>query len=163
MKQITIIRHAKSSWVDFELDDMVRALSQRGKKNLHEIGVFLKEKNISPNYFITSPATRALHTAIEIAKTVNFDIENIDINALIYFGNTNSIIKYIQHIDDKHDKLFLVGHEPILSLLIEKLSDTMLEKFPTCAVFQIQFDVKNWSKISKGKANFYITPKMLSF
>jgi phosphohistidine phosphatase len=163
MKQITIIRHAKSSWVDFELDDMVRPLSQRGKKNLQEIGAFLKEKNISPNYFITSPATRALHTAIEIAKTVNFDIENIDINALIYFGNTNSIIKYIKHIDDKHDKLFLVGHEPILSLLIEKLSDTLLDKFPTCAVFQIQFDVKNWSKISKGKANFYITPKMLSF
>ena len=46
MKYLTIIRHAKSSWENPELDDFDRPLNERGKKAILLIGNFLKENNV---------------------------------------------------------------------------------------------------------------------
>jgi phosphohistidine phosphatase len=161
MKQIYLIRHAKSSWEFPELNDLVRPLAQRGKTDVVRIGNYIAENNIKPDYIISSPATRALHTAIEIANIAAYDTNKIDIAKVIYFGDETEIIKYIQTIDDKFNTIFVFGHEPVLSLLIEQLSDVVVDKFPTCAIFGVEFKTNNWRKIKKGTQSIFITPKMI--
>jgi len=56
----------------------------------------------------------------------------------------------------------LFGHEPILSSLIELLTKNQLDKFPTCAVYRIAFDINHWNAIKKGKMVFFVTPKQLT-
>lgn len=161
MKKLYIIRHAKSSWEFPELNDMVRPLNDRGKADVKKVGKYLLDNSIIPDYIITSPATRALHTAIEIANATKYDVEKIDIQQLVYFNNSSSIKSYIKKTNNKNNIVFLFGHEPILSSLIQLLSEVTIEKFPTGAVFGISFDVQNWKDIEKGEKTIFIYPKML--
>ncbi|MEA2100895.1 MAG: hypothetical protein U9P72_12285 [Campylobacterota bacterium] len=46
MKKLCIIRHAKSSWKDFTLDDFDRPLNKRGMLNAPFMGNKLKDKNL---------------------------------------------------------------------------------------------------------------------
>ena len=47
MKNLYIVRHAKSSWDYPELSDIDRPLNKRGKKNAPEMGQRLAAENIS--------------------------------------------------------------------------------------------------------------------
>ncbi|MFN8238740.1 MAG: histidine phosphatase family protein [Chitinophagales bacterium] len=164
MKLLTIIRHAKSSWENPELDDIIRPLNERGKQAIGITGNYLKSKKIKPDLMISSPATRALQTAIGIGAYVNYQTEDLKIEQDIYFGGTASVIRILKNTDNRYADVFLFGHEPMLSSVIFSLSGEALEKFPTCAVYRMQFDITAWNEISqkKGKCEFYVNPKLLS-
>lgn len=162
MKYLTIIRHAKSSWENPDLDDLVRPLNERGLQSIKTIGNYLKEKQIQPDLVITSPATRALQTAIGIGTYLNYTADDLLIKQDIYSGFEKQILQVISAVDEYYSNVFLFGHEPILSSLIELLTKNRLEKFPTCAVYRIAFDINHWKEIKKGKTLFFVTPKQLS-
>ncbi len=164
MKHLTIIRHAKSSWESPELDDMVRPLNERGKQAIITIGNYLKNKKIKPDLVITSPATRALQTAIGIGIYINYPPEKLKIEQDVYFGDAASVIRLLKKTDNRLTDVFLLGHEPVLSSVILALSGEIINKFPTCAVYRILFDVATWDGITqqKGKCEFYVNPKLLS-
>ncbi|MBK9329800.1 MAG: histidine phosphatase family protein [Sphingobacteriales bacterium] len=164
MKHLTIIRHAKSSWENPELDDMVRPLNTRGKQAIVLIGDYLKNKKIEPDLIITSPATRALQTAIGIGTVLKYKTEDLKIEQAIYFGNTTSVIRVIENTDNRLKDVFIFGHEPVLSSVIITLSGENPDKFPTGAVCRIRFDATNWKDITlkKGICEFFVNPKLLS-
>lgn len=166
MKTLYIIRHAKSSWEQEDLDDMVRPLNDKGKTACLMMGNWLKSQKIKPDYVITSPATRALHTAIQVCSWVDFPKSKFDIDAQIYFGNTKSISEKIISLDQKNNvnQVFLFGHEPILSELIYKYTKDQLEKFPTASVYSIHWNVSTWEEAMKqlGSKVDFITPKLLA-
>lgn len=162
MKYLTIIRHAKSSWENPDLDDLVRPLNERGLQSIKIIGNYLKGKQIQPDLVIASPATRALQTAIGIGTYLNYTPDDLLIKQEIYFGNPTSIFSILKNLNDVLNDVFLFGHEPILSSLIEMLTKNQLDKFPTCAVYRIAFDINHWNAIKKGKMAFFVTPKQLT-
>lgn len=166
MKILYIIRHAKSSWDQEEIDDMVRPLNPRGKSASLILGNWLKHQKIKPDLVLTSPATRALHTAINLCSWVEFPIHKMDIDANIYFGNVKSIAEKLTLLDGSIksiDKIFLIGHEPILSELIHKLTKDVLDKFPTAALYSISWNVDTWAEAMTelGSKIDFITPKLL--
>ncbi|MDQ1339890.1 MAG: phosphohistidine phosphatase, partial [Campylobacterota bacterium] len=73
MKKLYIIRHAKSSWGDAELNDFERPLNKRGKSNAPMMGERLKKKGVMPDIIISSLAKRAKSTAEMIAKEVGYE------------------------------------------------------------------------------------------
>lgn len=166
MKTLYIIRHAKSSWEQEDLDDMIRPLNEKGKTACLMVGNWLKSQKIKPDYVMTSPATRALHTAINVTSWVDFPKSKLDIDAQIYFGNTKSITEKLAQLDQvgHAEKVFLFGHEPILSELIYKLTKDQLEKFPTAALYAIHWNVDTWEEAMKqlGSKVDFITPKLLT-
>jgi len=162
VKYLTIIRHAKSSWENPDLDDLVRPLNERGLQSIKIIGNYLKGKQIQPDLVIASPATRALQTAIGIGTYLNYTPDDLLIKQEIYFGNPTSIFSILKNLNDVLNDVFLFGHEPILSSLIEMLTKNQLDKFPTCAVYRIAFDINHWNAIKKGKMAFFVTPKQLT-
>ena len=48
MKTIYLIRHAKSSWEDLNLDDHERPLNERGKKDAGRMARYLEGIGIQP-------------------------------------------------------------------------------------------------------------------
>ncbi|HUH74842.1 MAG TPA: histidine phosphatase family protein [Chitinophagales bacterium] len=166
MKTLYIIRHAKSSWEQEDINDMVRPLNDRGKTASLIVGNWLKYQSIQPDYVITSPATRALHTAINICSRVDFPISKMDIDQKIYFGNVKSISEKLKILDNSSktiDTIFLIGHEPLLSELIHKLTKDVLDKFPTAALYSINWNVDTWAEAMSqlGSKVDFITPKSL--
>lgn len=163
MKYLTVIRHAKSSREQTDIDDIARPLNDRGKKAIKLVGAYLKDQRLNPDLIISSPATRALQTAIGIGELVGFKKQNIQISKQIYFQDTTAILKLIHKIDGKYKNVFLFGHEPKLSSLIHKLTGLDLEGFPTCSAYRMSFEVKNWAdiKAKSGKCEFFVNPKLL--
>ena len=163
MKKLTIIRHAKSSWEHPEVDDLSRPLNDRGKRAIPLIGNFLLLKKNIPDLIMSSPADRAMQTAIGIGEIMGYKKEKIRIFRDIYFGDASAVLQLLQNSDNKYRNLFLFGHEPILSSLIFKLTGDSLEKFPTCSAYCILFDIKMWRglKLNSGICEFFVNPKLL--
>ena len=76
MKKLFLIRHAKSSWEDFNLDDFDRPLNNRGEKDAPFMGKLLKKKKPKPDLIISSPALRTKLTAQIMAKEIGYDEKN---------------------------------------------------------------------------------------
>lgn len=157
MLYLTLIRHAKSSWDDPSLDDFDRPLNKRGIFTAPLVAQKLKKEIPTPDLILCSPAKRAMQTA-DFFKN---DTTIFEIKENIYFVGLNEILKIIRQINPSHSNVWLFGHEPHLSELVEFLTGESIKKFPTCAVFQIAFKTKNWANIKKesGKIIFSLIPK----
>ena len=67
MKTWLMMRHGKSSW-ESNVDDLDRPLNNRGIDDAHRMGLFLASENLSFDAAYSSPAIRAAHTALIVAK-----------------------------------------------------------------------------------------------
>ncbi len=159
MKTLTLIRHAKSCWENQELHDLVRPLNGRGMVSIPLIGNHLKENNIHPDLIYTSPATRALHTAIGVGGILGCHPEDFQINQEIYFGDATSIIELIKSTNNIYRDVFLFGHDNFLADIVFELTTERPAKFPTCAAYRMQFETDNWQEIKNGKKIMFVYPK----
>ncbi len=161
MRTVTLIRHAKSSWEDSSLQDLIRPLSSRGIENTTLLGNYIFVKKFTLDKILCSPATRAIHTAINLGDWIGYPHKNIKISKVLYYGKVGNVVKTLQQQNDKYNHICMVGHEPLLSELAEYLCGSAPEKFVTCGMLTIQFDVLLWEDINKcsGKMESFITPK----
>ena len=144
MKKLYLIRHAKSSWKDPNLDDFDRPLSKRGESNAPFMGKVLKDKKAKPDIILSSPALRAKTTAEIIAKGVNYAKEILFVEK-IYEADENALHSIVAQLSDKNDVAFLFGHNPGLNELAKKCVG-FEENIPTCGVLELAFDCDSWSQ-----------------
>ena len=152
MKKLYIIRHAKSSWKDFTLDDFDRPLNKRGKLNTPYMGKKLKQNNILPDMIISSPALRAKLTAKSIAKEINYT-KKIVFNEDIYEASVGILEQILIQLDDTNNIVFLFGHNPSLNMFTQSYVD-FDENIPTCGIVEIEFNCTKWKDIEYKNANF---------
>jgi len=78
----------------------------------------------------------------------------------LYHASAPSLLSLIKNTDNKHEVLFLFGHNPGLNDLIELLGGS-IDNLPTCGQFGFTFNSENWSEISPAKAMiwFFDYPK----
>ena len=159
---LSLIRHAKSSWHDTSLPDIVRPLNDRGKEALHLISAQLQQKKCYTTLLYCSPATRALHTAIAICDSIGYPKNKIITNSAIYYGEVNDIINLL-NTHHHEPTITIVGHEPLLSDLCDYIYGDSPAKFSTAAIANIQMNIQSWKDDLhlKGKLISFITPKEL--
>ncbi len=162
MKILYIIRHAKSSWKNLDLDDFDRPLNKRGKHDAPMMGKRLRKKKIMPDLILSSPAKRAKMTVKSIAKKVHYD-KKIVFEKSIYEADEHILQSIVKTIDDKYNITFLIGHNPGLNDLIESYV-SFDENLPTCGVVCIRFTCKHWSDTNSKNAtlSFVDYPKRLT-
>jgi len=163
MRQLTIVRHAKSSWDMPALEDFYRPLSPRGVRNAFAMGDELRERGIFPDLIISSPAVRAINTAIIIARKIDFPQQRIQSNDRIYEASVEELMKVMVNVSDSVDHLMLFGHNPSLTNLINRLQPELLDNLPTCGVFSIELPVASWAEVrnAKGSRLFVILAREL--
>ena len=79
MKELFIVRHAKSSWDYPDLSDHERPLLEKGKKRTRKMIAFLQSKGVKPDLVLTSSALRARETAGYLAVGLGLTKEDIQI------------------------------------------------------------------------------------
>ena len=160
-RQLTIVRHAKSSWSDTGLSDFDRPLNDRGLKNAPEMGRRLAEESYSVDRIISSPAMRAITTAEIIASEIGFDAKQIVKHAEIYEASVDTLLSLITSFEGKTKSVMLVGHNPGFTVLCNYLSNASIDNMPTCSIAQIKFDVDTWKSITEhsGKLIDFDYPK----
>ncbi|HBD93695.1 MAG: hypothetical protein A2015_04350 [Spirochaetes bacterium GWF1_31_7] len=153
MKKLIILRHAKSSWNDLNEIDIKRKLSNRGKKQLPEIGDFIKKNIAYPDIFITSPAKRAKKTASAIADYIDFDRARIINDIRVYEGDITIFKKILSEISDSFEVVYLCGHNPGLSEVVKEITRKNDIDIPTGGVYEIELDIISWKNevTNKGR------------
>ena len=74
MKELIILRHAKSNRA-FSVDDIKRPLSKEGIDRIKKISNRRHDFFADSDIIISSPAIRALHTAMIVINELNFSYE----------------------------------------------------------------------------------------
>ncbi|WP_198306235.1 SixA phosphatase family protein [Arcobacter vandammei] len=164
MKELILIRHAKSSWKDTSLKDFDRPLNKRGEKDAPFMAKILKRLIKSPDLIISSPSKRTKLTLDFFIKEFKYKNEEIIFDKSIYEAPYINLLKVIKNIDNKNKIAFLFGHNPGLNDLTNYLIDNFTENIPTSGILKINFDVKSWENIEEksGNLEFFKYPKMLS-
>jgi phosphohistidine phosphatase len=163
MKTIYLVRHAKSSWDNPALPDIVRPLNSRGLAASDKMGVYLYQQGMIPQQIISSPATRALHTAINLSAGLKKDPDAIQIDERLYFEGFEALLQVIKGCPVDIQSIMLVGHEPDIGTLAEQLSGERIEKFPTCAVYMLTTHVGDWNLLSPDncKKEVFLLPRKI--
>jgi phosphohistidine phosphatase len=151
-KTIVLVRHAKSSWADDQLEDFERPLNERGLKDAPSMGQRLHQKGIAPDLILSSPAFRAISTARRMARELAYDLREIHCNTKIYEANVSALIEIIRSLPDELNTVMLVGHNPGMHELCYYLTLKLPEDFPTCAASIIRLDVNQWKQVKQGSS-----------
>jgi len=163
IKQLYLIRHAKSDWSVPGLRDLERPLNKRGQRDAPMMARWLKEQGIRPEIIYSSPAVRVITTARAFAEILNYPEESIKTDIIIYGGDAGDILGFIKTFNDDYDRALLFGHNPDITVLAEKLTGKNFHNIPTCGIVAIGFSNYNsWSNIQFGNGQFlfYKYPKM---
>ena len=121
----------------------------------------LKFFGIMPDLILSSPAKRAKKTAEKIAEIIGYNKDKIDYKEALYDSSYTAYRYLIDTLDDNLNEVFIVGHNPTLTEVAEKLSGAILTNIPTCAIICIEFDVDKFQDIKdeSGKILFFDYPK----
>ena len=149
MLRLTLVRHAKTEPAYSGQEDWDRVLEPRGQRDAPEMARRLKDRKLKPDKILASPAVRAITTANIMARVLGVQGAKILQDERLYLASPRAILDVIQELGDSSKHLMLVGHNPGISEFGDKLSgERTLDNMPTCAVYTLQFDIKNWSELT---------------
>lgn len=160
MKNLTLIRHAEAQPQQFFESDKDRKLTEKGLYQIEIVANQLKEKKCLPDYLLCSPAKRTLQTAQLICNRLKINPKLIILNSILYTGNAEDITKLISSLN-LTQQAFIIGHNPTLSCLAQKLCPaTQSIILPTAGIVSLQFDIENWDDLltKQGRLLFFIEP-----
>lgn len=164
MKNLLIMRHAKSDWGSDSQTDFDRPLNERGLKSAPLMGKELARRNKIPGLIISSPANRAKTTAKLAAESCGYN-QNIRFEQEFYFGSIDEILNIIMAVGNEYDTIMTVGHNPTSeSLIYRLLKEHRHQQMPTAAVASINFNIDEWNQLkpNSGELEWLIIPRELA-
>ena len=162
MKKLTLIRHAKSGW-RCGIRDFDRPLDHRGERDAPRMAAHLRQQGFSPDLILSSLATRAATTAEEIARGIGYDVDTIAWKDQVYDATVVDLLQLIRKCDAQYTPLTIIGHNPALSELANRLQPMPIDNMPTCSVVTIHFEAGAWHDIEHTLGNLaqFDTPKSI--
>jgi phosphohistidine phosphatase len=164
-KTLYVLRHAKSSWDDPDLDDHERPLARRGRRTAEMLAEYIRAKDIEPDLVLCSSSRRTRETLDAVTPSGQWAIEDE-----LYGADASDIIERLHRVPEEIASLMVIGHNPTMQDLVLRLVDEtdgpldeIRRKFPTGALATLTFDT-GWSALGAGRAQLrsFIRPKQLS-
>ena len=160
MKKLFLVRHGKSSWDFPELEDFDRPLNKRGNKDAPLMGKILAKKDITPDFIYSSPANRALKTALIIADNIIYN-KPIQVLNSIYHAGENTLWNLVKEQPNDVNSIMIFGHNPEFTSFANTLTSNTIDNLPTSGVYAVSWQVDHWDEIRKkeGQLLFFDFPK----
>jgi len=152
---LLVLRHAKSSWDDPDLDNFDRPLAPRGRKAAKRMGRYLGDTGLVPDAVLCSAALRARQTWARIAKQLCQAPEPKYLKSL-YMAPPSRQLDCLRRLDDAIVTALLIGHNPGQQALVLRLCgdgpglERAREKFPTGALAAIRLGPGRWAELAFG-------------
>lgn len=160
MKNLILIRHAKSSW-EAPMLDKDRILTTQGTTDAHLVSV-LALSYLPQGYVIwASTAKRAINTALIFAQNFGYPIENIVYKDDLYTFDENKLEVIVKSFSNHFENVIVFGHNEAITNFVNKFGDVFIDNVATSGFVSLQFDTDDWTKIKKGKIKKIIFPKAL--
>ena len=147
MKTLTLIRHAKSSWKNTELEDFDRPLNKRGKKDLPGLAIRVGQQLPKPDCLLYSPALRTRLTSEPLIVVWRLTDQQVKPLPEAYEASSSTLLKLLRKTPDTCQHLVLIGHNPGLAELTSRLTGQALLHFPTAAVAHLCLTNEHWATL----------------
>ncbi len=147
MKELLVMRHAKSSWNNVSLTDYQRPLNKRGKIDAQNMGRLLKQLDLTPQLILCSTAERALTTAEFVAISSDYEAD-LQLCEQFYLAEPETYLTELRRVNDQYGRVLVIGHNPGMEELVEMLSG-QLTHFTTANIAHIRLPIDNWSSFTE--------------
>jgi len=162
MKKIIFVRHGKAEDPVSGISDYERSLTLKGKIISRLMGKKLRQMEKSAVTIITSPAFRAIETALIFAAEFGIEPEKIIVNSNLYYKmNLRYLPEILTGAGEISDTVMMFGHNPSFTEIANSLCSEGCDFMSKSSAVGISFDIRNWSEIrhKSGKQEFYLKPE----
>ncbi len=167
--KLYVMRHAKSSWQNNELEDYDRPIKKSGEKSVKLICEFFIKNDIKFDLTYVSSSKRTLQTLRILKKKI--DLGKIKIFKKLYLASKTQLISVLRKTNPIYKSILLINHEPSIKKLTiflcgtaGKINQKLLNnKFSTSSFAEIKFHFDDWNKLTakSGKLCRFIRPKKI--
>jgi phosphohistidine phosphatase len=169
MRRLWLLRHAKSSWDDPSLDDHERPLAPRGRRDAAAMATHVRGAGVRPDLVLCSSAVRARDTLTGVMPGLGPDLR-IVVERSLYTFEPRRLADALAAVTDRAEALMLVGHNPAIQGLAERLASDgedlarLHAKYPTCALATIDLEIASWADLASGAGRLvaFVTPRDLA-
>ncbi|MEE4117708.1 MAG: histidine phosphatase family protein [Paracoccaceae bacterium] len=162
MKHLILLRHAKSSWNNPELDDLERPLNKRGKRASGDLAKWFRRQGWAPDEVLCSPALRTRETLERLKLDATPEIRED-----IYEAPPGALFAALQGAAG--ETVMMVGHNPGIGALAQilarqKPNHPRFDDYPTGALTILRFDLGDWAGLQPGSGEVveFLTPHDLA-
>jgi phosphohistidine phosphatase len=111
MRKLVLLRHA-SAGDGIGKPDFDRELTQEGRKEAQTMGRWLLRRSIHPDTVVSSPAPRALATAMLACEMISVDRDAIVTDPALYDCTPTTLLRRVARMPGR--VVLVVGHNPSL-------------------------------------------------
>ena len=119
VRRLVIMRHAKSSWKNQNLDDHERPLNNRGRRDAPIVADAIFERGWIPDLILVSSSKRTLQTLEGMSH--RFGKTPFQVRPGIYHATVSDLMEELEDALDNGTKM-IIGHNPGLEILVNHLS-----------------------------------------
>jgi len=151
------MRHAKAEV--YAADDRSRALTDRGRRDAVEAGLWLAASGVRPDHALVSSAARTVGTWESLDHGLRSAAEVVYDDAL-YSAGPATLLDVIRGVPVDATTVLVIGHNPTVAYLAHTLDNgdadedafrDMSEGYPTAALTVLDVPVQ-WSDLDEGTA-----------
>jgi phosphohistidine phosphatase len=110
VRQLLLMRHAKSSWDDARLSDRDRPLSDRGRRAAVAMRAAMRDLGLAPDVVLVSTAARTLATLAALEPWD--DTPLTEAMEALYLADTAKLLTVLHGVPKTARSVLLVGHNP---------------------------------------------------
>jgi phosphohistidine phosphatase len=169
MRVLYLLRHAKSAWDDPSLEDHDRPLAARGKRAARAMARHFRSLDADPELILCSSSERTRET-LDLLMPGFAAAPIMAVERGLYLAGAESMLARLRRVEDRVERVLLLGHNPglhELALLLAqsgraKLRAPLARKFPTTALATYAIET-GWSALGPDTARLvaYVTPAEL--
>ncbi|MFN2314714.1 MAG: histidine phosphatase family protein [Bacteroidales bacterium] len=163
-RKLIFVRHGRAEEQVHEITDFERSLTSKGKQHSRLMARILKSKEKDPGTVISSPAFRAIETAIIFCREFDVSADKLEILSDLYSGlEPEGFIPFIARQNDDVDTITIFGHNPLITEMAAFFAADEPEVLPKTGIFCVSFKAQRWSDIEpeSGKTEYFLVPKSL--
>ncbi len=156
MRQLLLLRHAKSSWEDRGIADRDRPLNARGRRAAAAMRTVMADLGLEPDLALVSSAKRTQQTLAALEPWAETPL--IEATDSLYLAAAPALLETLQGVASTVRSVLLVGHNPGLHelamlLMGEKADDESARRlrqgYPSGAL--AEFSVAGpWAGLDEG-------------
>jgi phosphohistidine phosphatase len=155
MRDLLLLRHAKSDRQQLSSGDISRPLNKRGRGAALRVGNWMKRHRIRPQWVICSTALRTRETLDLMRSEVNIADELIAFDKRAYLADVGALLAILARCPEDMNNILVIGHNPGMEQLLDYLCGPKLplsEKgklMPAGTLAQVSLP-DDWRKLAPG-------------
>jgi phosphohistidine phosphatase len=147
MKELYIIRHAKTERIQANQRDFDRELTERGLRQCADLSNYIQGDFQDLDLILVSSAKRTQMTFNALNKVL--DSKRIEFLPQLYLASAKEIMQIILDFAYDLDRVLLIGHNDGINDLVSYFLNDY-QHVPTSGYLHFQFPVDSWEYITKG-------------